>query len=254
MPAFVVEDGDIYEPGAVIVFATSDIVARRKGAAQLGHDEIGGLTCRRVKWADEFEEAKAVPATAMLANGWSLTCSGCEQLIYDGGTVTRYTEDDEEYEEEVNPVGTQHCCYCSPECQKRDHDERARRKRGELRFWHALAREAVRKLPGITIEPEKTEGVWSGHHHRYFGAHTKSGRDRALCFVVRFTFPGSKYGGSYRYDLDYEASRGERQVLIANGDMAAWEAFRSDASRACAIAASGGVTSNPTIDASTKED
>ncbi|CAN1724401.1 putative C2H2-type domain-containing protein [Hyphomicrobium sp. 1Nfss2.1] len=228
MPAFVVEDGDPYEPGAVIVFAPSDIVARRKAASQLDHDEIGGLSCRRLKWADEYEEAKAVPATAMLAHGWQLTCCGCEQLIYDGGVVARYDENGEEYEEDVDPVGTQHSCYCTAACQKRDEDEQARRKRGERRFWNALAREAMCKLPGITIEPEKTEGVWSGHHHRYFGAHSKSGRDRALCFVVRFTFPGSKYGGSYRYDLGYEATKGERQILIANGDMAAWEAFRDN--------------------------
>lgn len=227
MPAFVVEDRDPYEPNAVIVFASSAIAARRKGARQLDHDEIGGLTCRRLKWADEYEEAKAVPAAVMLAHGWQMTCFGCDQIIYDGGFVTRYDENDEEYEVEVNPVGTQHCCYCTQECQKHDVDQRARRERGERRFWAALAREAMRKLPGITIDAEKGDSR-SRRHHRYFGVHTKSGRDRALCFVVRFSFPGSKYGGSYRYDLHYEATKGERQILIANGDMEAWEAFRKD--------------------------
>jgi hypothetical protein len=229
MPAFTVQIDDRYEPQACIVFAPSDIVARRKGAAELDWEEIGGLKCTRTHWADEYEAAGVVPAAAMLANGWSLTCFGCDQTIYDGGTVTRYGEDDEEYEEEVSPIGTQHCCYCSAECESKFLAERARRKRGERRFWDALAREALRKLPGITVEGK-------GRHHRYFGAHSKSGRDRAICFVVAFTFPGSKYGGSYRYDLDYEATKGERQVLIANGDMAAWEAFRANASHAYAIA------------------
>jgi hypothetical protein len=222
MPAFTVQIDDWYEPQACIVFAPSDIVARRKGAAELDWEGIGGLKCHRTQWADEYEPTGVVPATAMLANGWSLTCFGCDQTIYDGGTVTRYTEDDEEYEEEVHPIGTQHCCYCSVECEQRYLTERARRKRGERRFWAALAREAMRKFPGVVVSEAQ-----NSHHHKYFGAHSKSGRDRALCFVVGFTFPGSRYGGSYRYDLDYEATKGERQVLIANGDMAAWEAFRS---------------------------
>lgn len=225
MPAYAVNVKDPYEPAGCVVFAPSDIVARRKAASELDCDEISGLSCRRAPWADEFEATRVIPATLMLANGWYLICAGCEQTISEDCTVTRYDDDGEEYEEDVNPVGTQHCVYCTPECQKRDKDERARRKRGERRFWSALAREALRKMPGITIDPDNTESG-SSRHHRYFGNHTKSNRDRAICFVVGFHFPGSKYGGSYRYDLDYEATKGTRQVLIANGDMEAWETFR----------------------------
>lgn len=227
MPAFTVKIGDPYESAGCVVFAKTDIEARRKGARELDCDEIGGLECRRAKWADEYEPMGYVPATAMLANNWYLTCCGCDQTIYDGGEITRYDEDGQEYEVEVNPVDHGRYVYCSPECRDKDLSDRARRKRGERRFWEALKREALRKLPGITIEPETPGAVYSGHHHRYFGHHTKSRRDRALCFVVGFSFPGSKYGGKYRYDLDYDDTRGKRQILIAIGDMEAWEAFRS---------------------------
>lgn len=220
MPAFTVQINDPYEPAGCVVFAKTDIEARRKGANELDCDEIGGLECRRAKWADEYEPMGYVPATVMLANNWSLSCSGCEQMIYDGGEVTRYDEDDQEYEVEVNPVDHGRHVYCTPECRDRDLTQSARRKRGERRFWEALKREALRKLPGIVIDPEKSGAC-------YFGHHTKSKRDRAICFVVCFSFPGSKYGGKYRYDLGYDDTRGKRQILIANGDMEAWDAFRA---------------------------
>lgn len=225
MPAYAVNDYDASEPTGCVVFAKSNIEARRKGASELDCDEIGGLTCVRAKWADEFEATGKIPAATMLANGWQLTCVGCDQILYEGGTVTRYDEDDNETEVDIDPVGTQHSPYCTPECRQRDHDQRARRKRGERRFWEALKREALRKFPGITIDPEKTDGRWSGHHHRFFGWHRKSGRDRAICFEVKFTFPGAKYGGGYRYDLAYEATRGVRTLLIANADKDTWDAW-----------------------------
>lgn len=228
MPAYSVHVDDPYEPSAVIVFAKSNIEARRQGASQLDCDEIGGLRCLREPWADAFEINRKIPAAEMLAHGWMLPCAGCEQIISDGGTVTRYNDDGQETEVDVDPVGTDHCAFCTPECKARHDEYRARCKRGERRFWAALAREALRKFPGITIDPEKTDAArWSGHHHRYFGTHSKSGRCRALCFVVAFSFPGSKYGGKYRYDLDYEATKGRRSLLIANGDLDAWNAFRS---------------------------
>lgn len=228
MPAFAVNDYDACEPRGCVVFAKSNIEARRRGASELDCDEICGLSCRRAEWADEFEASKSVPAEVMLANGWQLTCSGCDQIIYDGGTVTRWV-DDEEVEIGVAPVGTQHYAFCTPECHASETFRRAWMKRGDRRCFEVFKREVMRKLPGVTIDPDKpADERWSGHHHRYFGHHSKSKRGRAICFVVHFTFPGSKYGGSYRYDLGYEDKRGKRQVLIANGDMDAWRAFRGE--------------------------
>lgn len=150
-------------------------------------------------------------------NGWHLSCCGCDQMIEAGGVVTRWIEN-EEIEVDIDPVGTQHAAFCTPECRDCELWRRAWAKRGERRCFEVLKRELLRKHPGVTIEPEK-------HHDRYFGHHPKSKRGRALCFVVRFTFPGAKYGGSYRYDLGYDDVRGQRQVLIANHDADAWVAF-----------------------------
>ncbi len=234
--AYSVTDPDPYDPGSCIVFANTDIEARKRGADLLNLDEIGGLKCQREPWADQYEAENKVPASEMLAHGWALTCCGCEQVMEDGGYVTRYGDDGEETEIDINPTGTQHCCFCTPECEAREREYRSRMKRGERRFWDALAREAQRKFPGITIDDERG-GKWSNHHHRYFGHHSKSGRCRALCFVVAFTFPGSKYGGKYRYDLDYEATKGRRSLFIANGDKDAWAAFQAGAITETTVAA-----------------
>lgn len=42
MPAFTVQIDDPYEPAGCVVFAKTDIEARRKGARELDCDEIGG--------------------------------------------------------------------------------------------------------------------------------------------------------------------------------------------------------------------
>lgn len=220
MPAFAVNDFDAGEPRGCIVFAKSNIEARRLGASELDLDEIGGLSCCRARWADQYEPSRIVPAAVMLANNWVLVCAGCEQIIYEGGTVSRWVEtadgETEEVEIDVDPVGTQHAAYCTPECRDREVWRRAWMKRGDRRCLEVFKRELLRRHPGVVVR---------GDHHCYFGTHSKSGRGRALCFVVRFDFPGSKYGGSYRYDLGYEAARGKREVLIANGDVDAWHAF-----------------------------
>lgn len=194
--AFAVSDGEDSEGRGCILFAKSNIEARRKGANVLDCDGIGGLTCRRATWADEFAAVGSVPAAVMIANGWW------------------------------------------PECRDREMWRRAWAKRGDRRCFEVFKRELLRQYPEVTIDPEKSSDErWSGHHHRYFGRHSKSGRGRALCFVVCFSFPGAEYGGSYRYDLDYGATRGKRQILIANHDQEAWRVF-------CAGMSSGRPTSS----------
>lgn len=230
MTAFAVTHPDDPDNAGCVVFAKSGIEARRKGANQLDCDGIGGLSCCRAPWADEFEETRIVPAAVMISNGWYLSCGGCDQMISDGGTVTRWIEnadgEDEEIEVDVDPVGSQHSAFCTPECRDRELWRRAWMKRGDRRCFEVFKRELMRQHPGVTIDPDKpADERWSGHHHRYFGMHSKSKRGRAICFVVKFTFPGAKYGGSYRYDLDYEDARGTRKIFVANHDAEAWRAF-----------------------------
>lgn len=204
------EDGE-----SVILFAKSDIEARRLAASHLDQDSIAGLFCKRAPWADRYEKANAIPAAVMLDHGWNLSCTGCDQWIADG------IEDDDGNEVDLAPVGTQFAPYCTSACRDRYLAEKAMRKRGERRCWQVFKRELLRKFPGVTVEAED-----SSHHHRYCGGHSKSKRSRANCFRVAFKFPGAKYVASYCYDLPYADLRGKRWLLIPNGDLDAWEEFK----------------------------
>lgn len=222
MPAYSVHDTTDSDGEGCIVFAKTSIEAKRRALRELDHDEIAGLKAQRETWADGYEASGVVPAADMIARGWTLECVGCEQQIFD--TVTRYGDDGEEFEVETNPCGTQHAAYCTPECRDRDRAQRARRKRGDRRCFGVFKRELARKLPGAVIAADD-----SPDHHRYFGAHSKSGFDRALCFIVAFDFPGRKHAlAKYRYDLDYGDTRGKRRVLVAAGDLDAWNAWLAE--------------------------
>jgi len=65
-----------------IVFATRNIVARRVGASRLDYEGIGGLYCRRLKWADKYATDGRVPASICVARGWWFEeCCGCGRRI-----------------------------------------------------------------------------------------------------------------------------------------------------------------------------
>lgn len=220
------DDGD-----GIILFAKSDIEARRKGANDLDHDDISGLSCRRVPWADQYADTGIVPAADMIDAGWWLECRGCERRI-DGDEM----EDGNGDYYDPEPCGTQHAPYCTPQCQERYLRARARIKRAERRAFEVLKRELLRKIPGITIDPMKTEpsqpgSIITGSHHSYV-SRENDGTERIICVVVGFKFPGSRYGGSYRYDrrdpqhrYSGPATR-KRHLAIANGDKEAWDQFR----------------------------
>ena len=95
-----------------IVFAHSDIEARRRGANEFADGEIGGVTCRRAQWADEFAPGP-VPFSAKFEQGWWVECSGCGVTIQEGG----YDSKGDEIDFEIVEVGD--AVYCTPACRER---------------------------------------------------------------------------------------------------------------------------------------
>jgi hypothetical protein len=68
LKAYAVQETD--ENTGSVFFATSNIEARRLGAGQINDGQLGGLTCRRAPWADQYAETGEVPAGAAIANNW----------------------------------------------------------------------------------------------------------------------------------------------------------------------------------------
>lgn len=111
-----------YENTGGIVFAKSNIEARRRSADEYHDGDIGGMSVKRAPWADKYGAAHKVPILDMTDHGWRFECqlTGViiESDIYENGTY-RY---DETLKEDVfdsfligkSPVGNQYgdCFAC----------------------------------------------------------------------------------------------------------------------------------------------
>lgn len=95
--AYIVQTEDPED--SVVSFATTNIAARRMGANEIGA-EFEDVTCRRLKWADEYAGSK-IPVFAFIKNGWRYACWTC------GVSVSDETKD---------PVLDQSLVFCSEAC------------------------------------------------------------------------------------------------------------------------------------------
>lgn len=68
-----------YEYG-VIVYAVSNVIARRQGASELGEEFEHIESCRLAPWADEYF-GKNIPCEAWWENGLWLECNWCESRV-----------------------------------------------------------------------------------------------------------------------------------------------------------------------------
>lgn len=205
LKAFSVQEED--EGTGGIVFASSNVVARRLGANLYNDGEFAGLMVRRVAWADEYAPGP-VPELVMVEHGWWFECMGCgvridESLEADNEDGTFRT---------LKPVELGHNLYCSDECHTAYVTDRAARKGAEALAAAALEAELGAKFPGVTIVGPthvyviKVDGIYAPKQ-----------------VVVSFSFPGSTVGlGRYRIDEIGEAPH----LTVCAGDKDAWDAWR----------------------------
>lgn len=199
-----------------IVFARSNIEARRLGANLLHMDEIAGLTVQRRPDLDKYE-ATGVPARVLIEGGWWFECHGCGLQISDCGM-----------EDAGLPlsgvVGKSHgAVYCSHQC-RRDHlaSEAAADAFGKA--FLDMMQDLVRaRFPGAEIH------FGDGRHHAYVPRH-----HFPLTVVqarVEFDWPGQNIG---RASLEYHHAGNYGQTIIGpvrpefrccNGDREAFEMF-----------------------------
>lgn len=199
-----------------IVFAKSNIEARRIGANLLNMDEIGGMQVNRRKDLDRFE-ATGVPASLLVSQGWRFECHGCGLRL-----------DDYSLEDARLPVsgvvgvesGRIYCCHtCRMEARA---DDAAREAFGAA-FLDMLKDVVRARFPGI-------EHHFGEHRQHVFVPH----RMRPLVVVqarVSFAFPGMKIGPA---TMEYHHCGQHGSHLIGpvrpvfyccNGDREAFEAF-----------------------------
>jgi len=182
MVAFLVQETD--EWTGDIIFARSPIEARRYGAQEFNDGELGGMSVKRARWADQFA-GKGVPARELIARGWHFEgCPSCgvrleESALYDAG---------KRVDDVVGTTGG--LAYCCARCRWREM-KRARRLKAEgQRAIDALKAVVAARFPGAQFCDKPRDGHrW--HHH----AHVVEGRRGGyhwLAVMVALAFPGMR--------------------------------------------------------------
>lgn len=145
--------GDEY---GCVIFASSNIAARRVGASELGIEFNQVTSCCRMPEADRFAEQRAVPVKVLVEEfGWWQECAYCASMISAEESPDRAWEGDH--------------IFCDTNCQQKFHEREARAKQerasvaAKLEEVKALA---ISRFPGITNVQVFKE--WETGHRVYF--------------------------------------------------------------------------------------
>lgn len=193
--AFTAHDG---QEQSVVIFATSSIAARRMGANQMDIEFDSVDFCRRSAEFDQYAPGP-VPLMALVESGWWQECYGCGIRI-DLDAIT---------DEELEPVENTRGLFCRQSCQDRDAKQKAEEARVRKVAVERLAARVMKTWPEAKI----------ANTHAF--ATTRGGHTVPQQVIVDFTFPGSQYTATYRYDKFREPPK----LFVCNGDLAAWEAY-----------------------------
>lgn len=145
--------GDEY---GCVVFAISNVVARRAGAGELGIEFSQVTSCRRMPEADRFAEQCKVPMKVLVEEfSWWQECAYCSSMV--------------SAEESIDRVWEGEHIFCDKSCQQKYHEREARAKEeralvaAKLDEVKALA---ISRFPGITNVQAFKE--WETGHRVYF--------------------------------------------------------------------------------------
>jgi len=194
LKAYTVREED--EGHAVVVFASTNVAARRDGAGRLDA-EFGSVECHRSPEFDAYAEAGKVPPLVMIAHDWWFECGHC------GRTVSRdaYLDDDEG--EPMEPAADGQWVYCS-EAHRMAHW--AERRVVAAREAAAIEACAIR-FHGLPLT--NLRGV---RHYSVCGGE--------LVDACDFDFPG-RVGMLARWNI------GDDHVFVSQCDVDAWKAVQA---------------------------
>lgn len=174
--------------GGCVVFAASNVLARRDGAQRLECTFAEVESCRLAPEFDSYAEAGCVPRQVLLEkHGWWQYCSFCENHVT-AETAGRVWEGD--------------AVYCDIHCQAyyidRDRDWQIERDRKSVAENEAVA-SAMEAFPGIS--------------------NVRAITSMKKVTLVYFNFPGGT--------CNAEWEPGYQTVRVGRADVDAWEAYRA---------------------------
>lgn len=197
-----------------IVFAKSNIEARKAGANLLDRDGIAGMEVKRRKDLDKFE-ATGVPAWILVSDGWNFECFGCGYRIEDW----RMDEDGLPVTGVVGFEGGR--IFCCHACRMEHLADRAAKEAFGNAFCDMLKDIVRARLPHI--DP------CFGEFQTYAYPQGQGGVYVVKYAQVKFRFPGMKIGPAtieYRHEGRYGApliGPVRPEFHCCNGDREAFE-------------------------------
>lgn len=205
-----------------VVFARSNVEARRFGADEYNGGDFSGLSVNRAKGWDKYEKS-GVPISEMIYDGWYFECHGCGQRM----------DEDWFYDQRMNPSQARGVsggnCYCCWQCEADAAAEGAARKAYGRVFLGIMRDWATARFGDVEFMTEAFK--------EYVYVVSRNGHMQVEQAVVSFSFPGMEIGpASIRFDMSGRVSfRGakflgppEMVVMCCNGDRDAFEKFAAD--------------------------
>lgn len=228
-----------YEYTGAVIFAKSNIEARRKSADEFHDGEIGGMIVKRAPWADEYGSRGNIPILVMVENGWHFECSWSgiriDSDLYRDGTYiyNKETKEDEWSGELIGktPVGNQDsiCFACQEYADQWNEYKRIEKEFNDKQLEYF--RDIVRKrLPDAIIDDAK-DGYM--RHESITSFNMKSdwfhglGPRYVQSVHIPIIFPGRKHWAGLEFRQPHYGQIGpiEPAFICANGDLEAFQAF-----------------------------
>lgn len=214
-----------------IIFAKSDIEAKRRWANNHDWGGIAGISARREPQWDKHAPGP-VPSLVLVGDGWWMECHGCERRI-DADSLGEEMEPDEPEDGDDSPwpvmapvEPTPGRIWCTQACHDHDMSERALKKRYEARLIAWMGRRVLRRFPSATLIDHAKMG-WA-HAHVTRG---NNGRLTVTQVIVAFSWPTMKIGpATFRIDDERCSHKRPRKAefCCCNGDREAFEAWAAE--------------------------
>lgn len=229
---------ETYECTGAIIFAKSNIEARKAAANEFNDSELGGMSVKRAPWADKYGSRGKIPIADMIDQGWHFECwySGLriDSEIYDYGT-DKWNPDTKECEGDTflvgkTPVGFQEGpVFACQEYADLHWEEQRKRKEYEAEMLKMYRGMVLRRLPDAVL----IDGQKYGQHEHIYSALASDGTTRVVEQVcIPFEFPGMKHNASLHVYRNNNKSDSIGPLLphfmCANGDRELFEKWAKE--------------------------
>lgn len=179
---------DTYECTGGVIFAKSNIAARKIAANEWNDGELGGLSVRRAPGLDKYSDTKRVPAWELIVkHGWNWEdgCSYCGQSL-------NYDDLEDAGKDPTKVVGFDGThVYCDDKCHQSYMAAEKRKNEAGQYFLDEMIRRVKERFGDVDIART--------HHYTV----ERDGCITTEQAIVDFDFPGRKFmHASWRYSKD----------------------------------------------------